>query len=277
MGDRLDDAIARVEGIPAPPHELDAVLAGLPQELAGSRAKVERARKHFEELDEAIRSADGTDFYRLVREDDPGAGTSVWRFRMVRDLPDEWSVIAGEFGRLLRSALNLAVYQLALHDTGKPGRGLAFPIITEAKDYASKRPHYLGGIHEAHWALFDALQPHLRGNQPFADLAWLTNEDHHKILHGRFVQAGEVEFEFDMDYAGPPIEEATVDAPGQPLHDGTQIAYARAKGGLPGMDVKARFKLDVAFGERGLRWGHLEVIGGRTVAALDDIGRLLEP
>jgi len=171
----------------------------------------------------------------------------------------------------------LAVYQLALHDTGKPGRGLAFPIITEAKDYASKRPHYLGGIHEAHWALFDALQPHLRGNQPFADLAWLTNEDHHKILHGRFVQVGEVEFEFDMDYAGPPIEEATVDAPGQPLHDGTQIAYARSKGGLPGMDVKARFKLDVAFGERGLRWGHLEVIGGRTVAALSDIGRLLEP
>jgi hypothetical protein len=32
------------------------------------------------------------------------------------------------------------------------------------------------------------------------------------------------------------------------------------------MDVKARFKLDVPFGERGLRWGHLEVIGGRTVA-----------
>jgi hypothetical protein len=41
---------------------------------------------------------------------------------------------------------------------------------------------------------------------------------------------------------------------------------ARSKGGLPGMDVKARFKLDVPFGERGLRWGHLEVIGGRTVA-----------
>jgi len=277
MGDPLDDGTAGDErGSGLPRETVDDVLARLPRELAGSRAKVERARKHLDELHVAIEAIDPTQFYRMVRDDDADAGVSTWRFRILRELPDVWGVVIGEFGYQLRSSLDLAVHQLAVADSGAPGRKTAFPIFSDAQNYAGQRPTYLEGVHEAHWAIFDTLQPYLRGNAPFADLAWLTNTDQHQLLHPSFVMVGEQDLEFEIHAASPPFEEVTFGAPGQLLHDGAQMVYARSLGGLPRMNVKTRVTLDVAFGERGLQWGHIDTIGGRAVEALDDIGRLFK-
>jgi len=136
MGDPLDDGTAGDErGSGLPRETVDDVLARLPRELAGSRAKVERARKHLDELHVAIEAIDPTQFYRMVRDDDADAGVSTWRFKILRELPDVWGVIIGEFGYKLRSSLDLAVHQLAVADSGAPGRKTAFPIFSDAQNY----------------------------------------------------------------------------------------------------------------------------------------------
>lgn len=216
---------------------------------------------------------DSEDHYRIEARHNKEMGETWWEFREIEALPDEWSVIVGEFAFNLRSALDLAVQQLARSDANTPGKRAAFPIFSVHTEYEGQRPIYLAGVDPRHWPLFDAVQPFRVNRSEFDDLAWLTNEDQHRDVHPHFLsyREGELTFIFGQRIPGNAIHDARVGAPGQFLVDGALVAYVRQDGSaVTGIKVDA--KLDVAFGERRLMWQHFESIGSAVAEVLDDIG-----
>jgi hypothetical protein len=256
------------------PEPLETVLARLPVRLGGSAAKLRRAAKHLGELHEAITGLGVGDYY-LIERDDQGAGATRWVFRQSKPLPDEWAVVVGEFAHNLRSALDIAVFQLAEASEGRPGNKTAFPIFSTERDYLAQRRNYLKGVPERHSPFFDQAQPFANTKSAFADLAWLTNEDQHRHLHARFVLNSEVDLEFvavgDGTASAEQIEEVLVGAPGQVVRDGSVLASIRQRKELVTVRT-ARVRFDVAFGERQLGWAHFEEMGEAVTLTLEDLG-----
>ena len=75
--------------------------------LAGVRLKIERAKKHINDLEADIRAFRGGNPYRVVTDEHPRTGDITYRLSITKDIPIEWSAIIGDFVHNLRSSLDL--------------------------------------------------------------------------------------------------------------------------------------------------------------------------
>jgi hypothetical protein len=80
--------------------------------------KLRRAGCHLDELRRAVASFNGTKPWRLEAESGRQPGEVAYRFRIMRSIPTDLAVIAGEVIYHLRSALDTVVYELALQRGG---------------------------------------------------------------------------------------------------------------------------------------------------------------
>jgi hypothetical protein len=100
--------------------------------LEGCRARVERAKEHFQDLRSEFAAFRELDPYGISSYANPATGEYVHLARVSQEPPVRWGVVAGEIVHHLRSALDHLAWQLVLDNGGTPktgSQGTMFPIL----------------------------------------------------------------------------------------------------------------------------------------------------
>jgi len=96
--------------------------------LIGVRVKINRAKKYFADLNQAIKAFESREPHAAVMEIDPQSGYELYRFREREAIPLEWGAIVRDCIHNLRSALDLLGNDLVRHGGGTPSDYCAFPV-----------------------------------------------------------------------------------------------------------------------------------------------------
>lgn len=221
--------------------------------LADSRLKLDRAREHFESLAKEIETFITADTYPLEPRFDEETGWKTYHVRITEKPPERFGLLAGEVADLVRSSLDLLVYQLALQGGGKPGKTRRqFPIFVDGVDYMrtnsrgrSHQKTMLKDVRPEDRAIIDSLQPYHRvkpDRDPLAILkAFRDAYEHREIatavilleqpgLNVEEIVQGSVR---DAEFSPPP-------ATRRPLADEAKVAGFRL---IP--DPRAKVKVDI--------------------------------
>jgi hypothetical protein len=103
------------------------------------QAKLERAKRHYAELEAALKSFFSTNPYKIsTRRND--AGKLVYYLSDVADVPVELSLITGDVIQNLRSALDHLAYDLWVKEASGRGRDdkIYFPIDKDEASYNTR-------------------------------------------------------------------------------------------------------------------------------------------
>lgn len=150
--------------------------------FGSSRSKVARAKKHFTELVGLVEGFQSLNPYERVTENDLNrAGFVVHKIRTTQPLPESIGNVLGDLVGNLRSALDVAAYDIAIASGKTNPKFTAFPFAGNIHQMANS----LGrskDLPEKIQPLFCGFQPYLGGD----DLLWLLNElcvsDKHKVV-----------------------------------------------------------------------------------------------
>ncbi len=148
--------------------------------LAGPQAKVERAKRHVQELQVAVKAFLDTGPYE-VRADIKGPN----RVTRVAVVPIHIAGIAGDILHNLRSAFDHIAYRAVSVGLGQPPAKpweIEYPIADSASEYPALRDRKVKGARKDALDAIDATRPY-RGGQ---DVIWrinkLNNIDKHRFL-----------------------------------------------------------------------------------------------
>ena len=155
--------------------------------LHGINLKIERARKHFEDLDEMAKSFIKINPYHIAREFDFNLGENI--FRVVEDpedIPAEIGIIAGDMVYNFRSALDILANRLVEANGGTPSRATAFPVFKNPAGWNSRSSGKVSGMSANHIALIKSEQPcfakNLHRGEFLLYLEDLWNGDKHRNI-----------------------------------------------------------------------------------------------
>jgi hypothetical protein len=229
------------------------------------RRKIARAKKHILDLERETRIFFARkDLYSPVSEPHPEkSGYTVVKIRFLKELPTEFSEIAGDALDNLRSALDSAVYAVAVA-AGKPKPGNAyFPFSRDATNFENNMKGRCADVPREIYPLFRSCKPYNGGNEPL----WALNVVRGTTEHAFLVPATAITLIGGMEVQGTgwismpykpvldsnknEIELCTV-APGATLHGDYQLAHY------------------VAFGEVG------SIAGKNALEVLDLFAKLVE-
>jgi hypothetical protein len=233
--------------------------------LAGVRLKIDRAKKHFADLDAAIRAFESRKPYGFVMEIDPHFGYEIYRFSEREAIPNEWAAIAGDCIHNLRSALDHLAVALVLHNSGTPTNYTAFPIGNDPADFESRVASRLAGANAEAIKLVRSFKPHGGGDNPIFALHQLDIADKHELLIPLGVAQKSFGFKHDIRepgtehypparmLRGPPLDRKF------PLKDGDVVgSYLRKTG----TDIEDKSYFDFGFE---IAMGHSEVLAGEPI------------
>jgi hypothetical protein len=147
------------------------------------QAKLERAKRHFTELETALASYFATIPYKVSTRRD-GAGKLVYYLSEVGELPVEFSLITGDVIQNLRSALDHLAYDLWVKEANGRGRGdkIYFPIDKDEASYNRSKVNKTQGISAQSLSIIDSLKPYPGGNDALWRIHTLNNRDKHRLL-----------------------------------------------------------------------------------------------
>jgi hypothetical protein len=165
--------------------------------LEGARAKLARAEAHHEALGSEWQAYLNTDPYGMRLERDLREFTIWVFFQILKPIPVEIALVAGDAVQNLRASLDYVATELVASHGGNTGRA-QFPISTTEKafiDNVRSRPRGAGpldcvpAISDA-FAFIEHLQPYQRGRlakrDPLYALQCLSNRDKHRSLTPAF-------------------------------------------------------------------------------------------
>jgi hypothetical protein len=158
--------------------------------FASSRRKIARAEKHIADLHGKIVSFfDRDDLYEPFIEAHPEeANFTVLKIRFIKELPEEFEEIVGDVLGNLRSALDHAVYGIAVAfaastNSPKPKIDTAcFPFARDAAHFESALKGRCASIPSELHPIFRDCQPYGGGNEPLWALNCIRGTDEHAIL-----------------------------------------------------------------------------------------------
>jgi hypothetical protein len=232
--------------------------------------KLGRAEHHLKTLGEQWDAFLGDDETYAVehelRHEPPILVWQTW-FAILRPIPPELSLTAGDLFGNLRACLDHLIGAFVLRFGGEIKGHHAFPLygredafIGAVKKVRRKRDRGgpLQGIptESAEWALVEEAQPYKRGKDwrqhPLAELNTLVNIDKHRGLHASMAYP-EAKSALDLLEWSPEAELIGHDPhwrPGQPLEHGTELATLRFASPEPSPNVRVKnpVTLGVAFG-----------------------------
>jgi hypothetical protein len=146
-------------------------------------AKLERAKKHVEDLNVALIAFWDAEPYVIRFEDDPNTRERTYYVLSVQDLPPEIVTIVGDALHNLRSALDHLAYQLVVAAGGKPDINTAFPIAKSFESYMSPKGRLkVKGMRQDAIKAIDAHKPYKGGNDTLWHLHELNNIEKHRLL-----------------------------------------------------------------------------------------------
>jgi hypothetical protein len=232
--------------------------------LAGVRAKIERANEHISDLESRFGAFRDTEPYRLRTKKDANTGEIIYYVEIRSDIPEQFSVIAGESLSQLRSSLDHLTWQL-IEANGNVPRRPYFPICETAAKYEANSRAMVEGVSAEVIGLMDAIQPYQGGYAgDFWKLHELNNVDKHRRLlvpiYGQ--KSYNVVFPPNFPFRRSPGQ-ITVFGPASAspggvvpiLEDGTEVARASASA-EGNVDLQAIF--EIAFREP-------EIVKGQSV------------
>ena len=148
--------------------------------------KVERAKKHIRDLNDAIAVFMAAKPYKVEAKRDPETRTPIYYVAEVQPVPQEISIVFGDAIQNLRAALDHLAYQLFLVGTaGSAGVGkhVYFPIARDAGQYKKDSAGRVVGMRQDAIDEIDALEPYDGGKgKDFWLLHCLNNTDKHRAL-----------------------------------------------------------------------------------------------
>ncbi len=178
-----------------------SALRFLPPEsdvTSSSHWKLVRAYQHLMGLDAEIDTWLQSDPWATRTEFD----TQMGKYRVYIDLlvsvPDEFSLIIGDFLQNLRAVLDHMVHELGERHLGRPltdkeARDSMFPIYCDKPLPPQESVRRLGSIDPAKKAAIEQLQPHTRSDTQYdflCDLSELANRDKHRAVNVAIAYAG---------------------------------------------------------------------------------------
>lgn len=147
------------------------------------QVKLERAKRHYAELETTLASFFATTPYKINTRRN-GEGKLVYFLSEVTDAPIEFPLIAGDVIQNLRSALDHLAYDLWVKEANGQGRGdkIYFPIDKDLASYNKTKTGKTQGISQQSLAIIDSLNPYSGGNDILWRIHTLNNRDKHRLL-----------------------------------------------------------------------------------------------
>lgn len=150
--------------------------------LDGAKVKLARAARHIQELEAVARSYLASTPFTLTRTEEPN-GDLIWRVKINRPVPLEWSAIVGDAVHNLRSALDLLAWQLVEINGAQASRDTCFPITQSVPpQFEQTLQRALNGAHPRAIRLVRRLKPFAGGNIVLAQLHALDITDKHRLV-----------------------------------------------------------------------------------------------
>lgn len=256
--------------------------------LDGSWAKLERAKRHVDDLRGEIRKAGDDKPYiiDLRSEYHPDTRSVVFYAERLPKIPDDCGLIIGDAIHNFRCALDhlwwqLAIKHLGREPTDKEAGAIQFPIFSTDKWEGHR---YLSHINPTDAALVKPFQPYrprydLEGVNPLEVLADLSNTDKHRTIPVVVIRPHETTFEIpgadDMSDCVPTETDGStmleVIPPGRPVTEGDEVlrVFVFPTGPNPQVDLKADFACEIALGGDMNVLTTLDAIGEWVIGLLD--------
>jgi hypothetical protein len=167
--------------------------------LDGARAKLRWGEHHFETLGSEWQAFIDTQPYGLTLDRDLEARTIWVTFQILKPIPPEIALIAGDVVQNLRASLDYVVAELVDKHRGNTRRS-QFPVYVRERAFIcdvrfrekSRKPGPLNAIPATSddWAFIERLQPYQRTHRakhdPLYALNYLSNRDKHRTLTPAF-------------------------------------------------------------------------------------------
>jgi hypothetical protein len=249
--------------------------------LVGARIKVDRARRHLDELAVAVREFWSAVPFRIVEEEEEASGDLITRVKIERGIPVEWGGVIGDVIHNLRSALDLVAWQLVLASGGLPDKKTAFPIRDDELAFETGGLKDLKGASPEAIRFVRGLKPYRRGNDDLWRLHRLDIIDKHRLLLpvGAAVRSIHLRVKMGVPWRDEPVVSpsfAIKPADRQfPLEDGEEVFRVKAAARDTNLaQLQHACEFEAAFGEG-------EVIDGEEVlsaleAMLDQVLKVVD-
>lgn len=153
-----------------------------PASLKGPKLKLERAKKHFRDLESVVERFYETKPYLVGVDDNPESNQREFRLVRARPVPVGLSIIGGDAIHNLRSTLDHLVWQLVLANGGEPNKRTAFPVWRSEADFVTGRPGYAKGASEEALEVLYGLKPYQGGSDFLWRIHQLDIVDKHRLL-----------------------------------------------------------------------------------------------
>lgn len=161
----------------------------VPEPLVGPKLKIERAKRHTQELETEISRFVQDEPYRIVFEDYVAEGGHDWvraRVRDVKEIPAQFSAIIGDVAHNLRAALDLVTTDLARATGATSGSALRdtyFPTATNRQSFEAEASRKIKRLPPAAQRFIRRLEPYTGGKgQAIRQLHEIDVDDKHTVL-----------------------------------------------------------------------------------------------
>jgi hypothetical protein len=247
----------------------------------GSKVKIERARKHLQELTTAIKEFFASNPFSVIYEDEAETGDRVYLIKINRQIPVEWGAIIGDIIHNARTALDLLAWQMVLANGGTPNKRTKFPISSNAQEFEKRDIKHLSSASDKAIQFIRDLKPYQGGNESLWKLHCLDITDKHRLILavGAAFRHVEITTNVKVPWQGKPIEFPPIAIrPADrlfPLIDGAKVFRIEAQARTEGTSQDYfRFAFDIAFGDG-------EIVKGESVLPIlqnlcNDVAQILD-
>lgn len=248
--------------------------------LAGPRAKIDRAYEHIAELERRVVAFRETDHYELVRQPQPNRlGWDEWVCVRVDPVPSCIALSFGDVVHNLRSAFDLLAWQLVIDGGNRPvkgTRGTAFNVYKSRQAFIDARFGHVKGITDQVKEVMCAARPYKRGNKTLWRLNQLDLIDKHRLLVTAAASRHALRLSLDSALAID-IPLAPILKGGMGRTGGSLLKHGYSVFSLPRDSIQAQdpqFAAEIVVNERGLI--KAEPVVGLAVSLADESKRLVE-
>lgn len=179
-------------------------------DLTTSKAKIARSKKHFDELTSALKIYLASQPYTIERITNDATGDVSDIVRVKKEIPEDWSYIAGDIVHNLRASLDYLVTSLVEVNGNSASKSNCFPIDNSLEDYQRNSPKKLIGLNADAVEFINSLKPYKNGE----DILWRLHKLDIQDKHRRNLIVGaanrSVNITMKMDFAGEQIKFPTI-------------------------------------------------------------------
>jgi hypothetical protein len=178
-------------------------------DLQGVRIKIHRAKKHFNELADAIEAFKKRDPYLVTSHENPDTGEGICRLIIREDTDPTWAGMVGDIIHNLRSALDIMAVDLAVKNgrTSKSAlNGTYFPIAASKDLFDASLAEKLRYVSPPARRVIERLKPYKGGTDAFWRLHKLDLLDKHVLLVPVGAANVEIQWTIYMPLIGPDAE-----------------------------------------------------------------------